>query len=102
GDLEILVSFSGETKPVISLLEIFKKLNGIVMSITGKETSTLAKKSDFKITLEEKVKPGQPRRFYMRVAYVLSPLPVRLIETLSRRGLKLPEYLISWYHSVTQ
>ncbi|MCW3986623.1 MAG: SIS domain-containing protein [Candidatus Bathyarchaeota archaeon] len=102
GDLEILVSFSGETKPVISWLEIFKKLNGIVMSITGKETSTLAKKSDFKITLEEKVKPGQPRRFYMRVAYVLSPLPVRLIETLNRKGLKLPEYLISWYHSVTQ
>ncbi|UCG36812.1 MAG: SIS domain-containing protein [Candidatus Bathyarchaeota archaeon] len=102
GDIEILVSFSGETKPVISWLEIFKKLNGTVVSITGSEASTLAKKSDFRITLEENDTPGQPRRFYMRAAYVLSPLPVRLMETLSRKGLKLPEYLISWYHSVTQ
>ncbi|UCB60402.1 MAG: SIS domain-containing protein [Candidatus Bathyarchaeota archaeon] len=102
GDLEILVSFSGETKPVVSWLETFKKLNGTVVSITGSETSRLAKKSDFHITLEEKTKPGHPRRFYMRAAYVLSPLPVKLMEALSRKGLKLPEYLISWYHSVTQ
>jgi 6-phospho-3-hexuloisomerase len=102
GDLEILVSYSGETRPVINWLQIFKKLNGTVMTITGSERSTLSRKSDFHITLREKVKPGQPRRFYMRTAYVLSPLPIRLMETLSRKGLKLPEYLISWYHSVTQ
>ncbi|MCW3993556.1 MAG: SIS domain-containing protein [Candidatus Bathyarchaeota archaeon] len=102
GDLEILVSFSGETKPVIIWRDIFKKLNGIVFAITGAKKSTLAEKSDFQITLEEEVKPGQPRRFYMRAAYVLSPLPVKLAERLGERGLKLPEYLIGWYHSVTQ
>ncbi|MFQ6068783.1 MAG: SIS domain-containing protein, partial [Candidatus Bathyarchaeia archaeon] len=102
GDLEILVSFSGETKPVIGWCNIFKKLNGIVLAITGTKKSTLAKKSDFQITLEETVKLGQPRRFYMRAAYVLSPLPVKLAERLSERGLKLPEYIINWYHSVTQ
>jgi len=102
GDLEILVSFSGETKPLISWCDIFKKLNGTVLAITGTEKSTLAEKSDLRITLEETVKPGQPRRFYMRVAYVLSPLPVKIAERLSERGLKLPEYIISWYHSVTQ
>jgi len=102
GDLEILVSFSGETRPVIGWCDIFKKLNGIVLSITGTKKSTLAEKSDFKITLEETAKPGQPRRFYMRAAYVLSPLPVKLAERLSERGLKLPEYIINWYHSVTQ
>jgi D-arabinose 5-phosphate isomerase GutQ len=102
GDLEILVSFSGETKPVIIWRDIFKKLKGIVFTITGTKKSTLAEKSDFQITLEEEVKPGQPRRFYMRAAYVLSPLPVKLAERLGERGLKLPEYLISWYHSVTQ
>ena len=102
GDLEILVSFSGETKPVIIWCDVFKKLNGIALAITGTRKSTLAEKSDFQITLEEKVKPGQPRRFYMRAAYVLSPLPVKLAERLSERGLKLPEYLIGWYHSVTQ
>jgi len=102
GDLEILVSFSGETKPIIIWCDVFKKLNGIVLAITGTRKSTLAEKSDFQITLEEKVKPGQPRRFYMRAAYVLSPLPVKLAERLGERGLKLPEYLIGWYHSVTQ
>jgi D-arabinose 5-phosphate isomerase GutQ len=102
GDLEILVSFSGETKPVIIWCDVFKKLKGIVLSITGIRKSTLAEKSDFQITLEETVKPGQPRRFYMRTAYVLSPLPVKLAERLRERGLKLPEYIINWYHSVTQ
>jgi len=102
GDLEILVSFSGETKPVISWCDIFQKLRGTVFSITGTKDSTLAKKSDLQVTLEEVTKPGQPRRFYMRAAYVLSPLPVKLAERLSERGLKLPEYVINWYHSVTQ
>ena len=102
GDLEILVSFSGETKPVISWCSVFKRLRGVVLSITGTEKSTLSERSDFQITLEETVKVGQPRRFYMRAAYVLSPLPVRVAERLSERGLKLPEYIISWYHSVTQ
>jgi D-arabinose 5-phosphate isomerase GutQ len=102
GDLEILVSFSGETKPVINWCDIFKKLSGIVLSITGAKKSTLAEKSDFQITLEETAKLGQPRRFYMRAAYVLSPLPVKLAERLSERGLKMPEYIINWYHSVTQ
>ncbi len=102
GDLEVLVSFSGETKPVIVWCDVFKKLKGIVLSITGTKMSTLAKKSDFQITLEETVKSGQPRRFYMRAAYVLSPLPVKLAERFSERGLKLPEYIINWYHSVTQ
>ncbi len=102
GDLEILVSFSGETKPVINWCNVFKKLNGIVLAITGTKKSTLAEKSDFQITLEEEVKPGQPRRFYMRATYVLSPLPVKLAERLSERGLMLPEYIMNWYHSVTQ
>lgn len=102
GDLEILLSFSGETKPVIMWCDIFKKLKGEVLSITGTPNSTLAKKCDYHITLEETVKLGQPRRFYMRAAYVLSPLPVKLAERLSERGLKLPEYIMNWYHSVTQ
>ncbi len=102
GDLEILLSFSGETVPVTKWCDVFRKLGGIVLSITGTENSTLAQHSDYRITLKETEKTGQPRRFYMRAAYVLSPLPVKLAENLSKRGLKLPEYIISWYHSVTQ
>jgi D-arabinose 5-phosphate isomerase GutQ len=102
GDLEILMSFSGETKPVIIWADVMKKFNGTVLAITGSPDSTLAEKADLKIILEEDVKPGTPRRFYTRAAYVLSPLPVKLAERLGQRGLKLPEYIISWYHSVTQ
>jgi 6-phospho-3-hexuloisomerase len=102
GDLEILMSFSGETKPVILWADVMKQFNGTVLAITGSPDSTLAKKADLKIILEEEVKPGTPRRFYTRAAYVLSPLPVKLAEKLGQRGLKLPEYIISWYHSVTQ
>jgi D-arabinose 5-phosphate isomerase GutQ len=102
GDLEILMSFSGETKSVILWADVIKKFNGNVLAITGAKDSTLAKKADWKIILEEEVKAGTPRRFYTRAAYVLSPLPVKLAERLGQRGLKLPEYIISWYHSVTQ
>jgi len=102
GDLEILLSFSGETKPVIIWCDVMKQFKGNVLAITGNKDSTLANKADFKIILEEEVKPGTPRRFYTRAAYVLSPLPVMLAERLAQRGLRLPEYIISWYHSVTQ
>ena len=102
GDLEILLSFSGETRPVIIWADVIKKFAGTVFAITGSKDSTLAKKADLKIILEEEVKPSTPRRFYTRAAYVLSPLPVKLAERLALRGLKLPEYIISWYHSVTQ
>lgn len=102
GDLEVLLSYTGETKPVVLWADVMKKFNGTVLAITGSPDSTLAKKADVKIILEEEVKPGTPRRFYTRAAYVLSPLPVKLAERLGQRGLKLPEYIISWYHSVTQ
>lgn len=100
GDLEILVSHSGETKSVVNWCDIFRNLNGLVLSIIGTKGSPLDKKSNYRIILEEKVRPGQPRRFYMRAAFVLSPLPVRLVERFREKGLILPEYIINWYHSL--
>ncbi len=102
GDLEILLSYSGESNPVLIWCDVLKKFNGTVLAITGKKNSTLATKSDMQIILEEETRPGTPRRFYTRAAFVLSPLPVKLAERLALRGLKLPEYILSWYHSVTQ
>ncbi|MCW4005627.1 MAG: SIS domain-containing protein [Candidatus Bathyarchaeota archaeon] len=102
GDLEILLSYTGETKSVLLWCDVLQKFNGTVLAITGNENSPLAKKADLKIILPEEDKPGSPRRFYTRAAFVLSPLPVRFAERLALRGLKLPEYIISWYHSVTQ
>ncbi len=102
GDLEILLSYSGESKPVLIWCDVLKKFNGTVLAITGHPSSTLAKNSDLQIILKEESKPYTPRRFYTRAAFVLSPLPVKLAERLALRGLKLPEYILSWYHSVTQ
>lgn len=102
GDLEILLSYSGETRPVIIWADVIKKFAGTVFAMTTSAESTLAKKADLKIILPEEAKPLTPRRFYTRAAYVLSPVPVKLAERLGQRGLNLPEYIISWYHSVTQ
>jgi len=102
GDVEILISYSGESKPVLLWCDALKKYNGAVLAITGCKDSALAKKADLKIVIPEESKPGVPRRFYTRAAYVLSPLPVKLAERLAERGLNLPEYIISWYHSVTE
>jgi 6-phospho-3-hexuloisomerase len=102
GDLEILLSYSGESKSVILWCDVLKQLMGTVLTITGTKASTLANRSYLQIILAEEARPGSPRRFYTRAAFVLSPLPVRLAERLGQRGLKLPEYILSWYHSVTQ
>jgi len=102
GDLEILISYSGESKPILLWCDALKKFNGSVLAITGSSASTLAKKSDLQIIIPEDIRPGIPRRFYTRAAYVLSPLPVKLAERLTERGLNLPEYILSWYHSITE
>ncbi len=102
GDVEILISYTGESKSVLLWCDALKKFNGSVLAITGSKDSTLAKKADLKIVLPEDLQQGVPRRFYTRAAYVLSPLPVKLAERLAERGLNLPEYIIGWYHSITE
>jgi len=102
GDLEILISYSGRTKPVVGWCNRFRGLGGTVLSIIGNKETSLDLNSDLKIVLEETVEPRMPRRFYMRAAYVLSCLPILLTERLSLKGLLLPEYIFNWYHSVIE
>jgi 6-phospho-3-hexuloisomerase len=102
GDLEILISYSGRTKPVVGWCNRFKGLGGTVLSIIGHGGTNLDILSDLKILLEETVEPGKPRRFYMRAAYVLSCLPILLTARLREKGLLLPEYILKWYHSVIE
>ena len=73
GDIEILISYSGESKPILLWCDALKKFNGSVLAITGSNASTLAKKSDLQIIIPEDLRVGIPRRFYTRAAYVLSP-----------------------------
>ena len=102
GDLEILISYSGRTKPVVGWCDRFKGLGGTVLSIIGRGGTNLDIHSDLKILLEETVEHGKPRRFYMRAAYVLSCLPILLTARLREKGLLLPEYILKWYHSVIE
>jgi D-arabinose 5-phosphate isomerase GutQ len=102
GDLEILISYSGRTKPVVGWCNRFKGLGGTVLSIIGSDGTNLDIHSDLKILLEETVEHGKPRRFYMRAAYVLSCLPILLTARLREKGLLLPEYILKWYHSVIE
>ena len=102
GDLEILISYSGRTKPVVGWCNRFKGLGGTVLSIIGRDGTNLDIHSDLRILLEETVEPGKPRRFYMRAAYVLSCLPILLTARLREKGLLLPEYILKWYHSVIE
>jgi len=102
GDFEILISHSGKTKPVVGWASMFRSLGGTVLSIIGREDTTLAKTSDLNIILEENIELRKPRRFYMRSAYVLSCLPILLTARLSVKGLILPEYILKWYHSVIE
>ncbi|MCZ2809376.1 MAG: SIS domain-containing protein [Candidatus Bathyarchaeota archaeon] len=102
GDFEILISYSGETKLVVNWSNTFRDLGGTVLSLIGRKGSPLERNSDSTILIEERIKLGRPRRFYMRTAYVLSCLPVLLTERLSLKGLKLPEYILNWYHSVIE
>ena len=102
GDLEILISYSGKTKPVVGWGSMFRSLGGTVLSLVGRKHTALERNSDLNIILEEKVKPRKPRRFYMRAAYVLSCLPIMLTTRLSLKGLILPEYILKWYHSVIE
>jgi len=102
GDLEILISYSGKTKPVVGWASMFRCLGGAVLSIIGREGTALERNSDLNIILEENVELRKPRRFYMRAAYVLSCLPILLTERLSLKGLILPEYILNWYHSVIE
>jgi D-arabinose 5-phosphate isomerase GutQ len=102
GDLEILISYSGETKPVVGWGSMFRSFGGTVLAIVGRRGASIERNSDLQIILEERVEPGKPRRFYMRAAYMLSCLPILLTERLSLKGLKLPEYLLNWYHNVIE
>ena len=46
-DIGILLSNSGETEELIQVIPVFKRLGVKLIAITGKENSTLAKRSDY-------------------------------------------------------
>ena len=102
GDFQLSVSYSGATSSVINSSRIFRELGGYQFSVIGSKGTELEKYSTQSLILEEEVKPGQPRRFYTRALFVLSPLIIKLIERYQERGITLTEPILSYYHSVTE
>ncbi len=100
GDLLIVISHSGETEVVATWCKSFKKMGGVVASIVGAKDSTIASLSDYTLYIPSRYSPGRPNDFYIKAAFATSPIPLFLVDRLQERGLKLPEYILRWYHSI--
>jgi len=95
GDVMLLISWSGETESLLSWCEEAKNFGAEVYSVVGRESTLSDKTESFILNCDVD-------SFYCYAAFALSPIPLSLVERLASRGLKLPEYIMSWYHSVTQ
>jgi 6-phospho-3-hexuloisomerase len=101
GDVLLVISNSGETEIVAGWCKNFKRMGALVASVVGNPDSTIAAASDLSFTVEGNGVQGQPNSFYIKTAFALSPLPIYLVERVGERGLRLPEYILRWHHSVT-
>lgn len=101
GDVLVVISHSGETEIVAGWCKNFKRMGALVTSIVGNPDSTIAAASDLTFTIKGDGLQGRPNSFYVKTAFGLSPLPIYLVEKVAERGLRLPEYILRWHHSVT-
>jgi D-arabinose 5-phosphate isomerase GutQ len=100
GDIFIVISYSGETEVVVGWCKNFKKMGGKVISVVGNKDSSIHSLSDYSYVIYSPYIKGEPNRFYLKAAFLLSPLPLFLAERIEKRGLKLPDYILRWYHSI--
>jgi D-arabinose 5-phosphate isomerase GutQ len=100
GDIFIVISYSGETEVVVGWCKNFKKMGGKVISIVGNKNSSIYSLSDYSNVINSPYVKGEPNRFYLKAAFLLSPLPLFLAERIEKRGLRLPDYILRWYHSI--
>lgn len=100
GDVLIALSHSGETEVVASWCRTFKKMGGYVVSIVGNKDSSISSLSDYSFYIPSRYSPGRPNDFYLKAAFATSPIPLYLVDRLQERGLRLPEYILRWYHSI--
>jgi len=101
GDVLLVISNSGETEIVAGWCKNFKRMGALVASVVGNPDSTIAAASDLSFTVKGNGIEGKPNSFYIKTAFALSPLPIYLVEKVGERGLRLPEYILRWHHSVT-
>ena len=101
GDVLVVISHSGETEIVAGWCKNFKRMGAVVASVVGNPDSTIGTASDLSFTIKCDGLEGRPNSFYVKSAFALSPLPIYLVEKVAERGLRLPEYILRWHHSVT-
>jgi 6-phospho-3-hexuloisomerase len=101
GDVLLVISNSGETEIVAGWCKNFKRMGATVASVVGNPDSTIAAASDLSFIVKGDGVVGKPNSFYIKTAFALSPLPIYLVEKVGERGLRLPEYILRWHHSVT-
>ncbi len=95
GDVLLLISRSGENEALINWCEYMGRSGVQVYSIVGRESTLSSISKSFVLKCRDE-------DFYCYAAYLLSPLPLSVVEKLASHGLRLPEYILRWYHSVTQ
>jgi D-arabinose 5-phosphate isomerase GutQ len=103
GDIGILISCSGENPTVLKWANNLISSGTFLVVVVGRENSRLSNTVDKKIIIDsDEIKPGVPRDFYMYSSFILSPLPIKLIERFREEGLVLPESILRYYHSTVE
>ena len=95
GDSLLLVSWSGENKPLSAWQHQYESSGGATFSIVGNK-STLSEATE-SIIIKSPV-----TQFYLHAAFLLSPLPLLLVANLEKNGFGLPPEIMYWYHSVSE
>lgn len=94
-DLLLLISWSGETPAVLKWCDDFQQAGALVYSVVGKESSLSKKSKSFNLGVS-------PLRFYLKTAFLLSPLTVKLALSFEKKGYVVPEHILRWVHSITE
>ena len=95
GDCLLLVSWSGENKPLFAWHKEYAASGADTFSIVGNHSS-LSEATD-SIVIE-----SPANQFYLHAAFLLSPLPLLLVGNLEKNGFGLPHEIMTWYHSSTE
>lgn len=102
GDLGILISCSGETPTVIRWAKNLLETHTYVVAVVGNGESSLARIVHDNMIIDKEFYKHIPRDFYMYASFLLSPLPIKLIEKFKEMGLVLPESILRYYHSTVE
>ncbi|MBE0516520.1 MAG: hypothetical protein IBX41_03885 [Methanophagales archaeon] len=95
GDTLLLVSWSGENKPLLAWQKEYETAGANIFSIVGNQSSL--SESTGSIVIK-----SPASQFYLHAAFLLSPLPLLLVKNLKGHGFGLPPEIMGWYHTISE